>query len=247
MWQLSATEAAFDSLFLTGSIDPAAPLGGIRRLTWRGHSLPDWSLFELAAPVRRWNDPLRIEDQYIRGDDFVVEYQQVVGPNVQPQFYWRLHAEPQAAAAGMEILVSLRTSLLASRPESALRSSIGEEAELLVCDANADAFHPLSGAVMSGKTFQAEVPIGGLLARPKARDFSYVEFGDPSDCAELEFEPLAISKGWRWEYTLFREHLEKGVIRRGRLQGWFLPRENDEELARQLRAAFLRSPPPLTT
>lgn len=246
MWQPSANEALFDSLFLTGSIDPAAPLGGIRRLTWRGAALTDWSLLEIAAPVRRWNDPLRIEEHYVRGNDFVVDYEQVTGPNVQPQLYWRLHAEPAHAAAGMEIIVSLRTSLLASRPESALRSAIGEEAELLICDANADAFHSLPSGLVGGKRFQPEVPIGGILVRPAARDFSYAEFSDPADCAELEFEPLALTQGWRWEYTLFREHLEKGVIRRGRVQSWFLPRENDEALARQLRTAFLHSPPPLT-
>lgn len=245
MWQLNANEAVFDSLFLSGAVDPAAPLGGVRRLMWRGAALSKWALMEIAAPVRRWSDQIHIEEQYIRGDDFIVDYQQVDGPNVQPQIYWRLRSESNHAAAGLEIVVSLRTSLLASRPESALRSAISEETELLVCDANADAFHPLPQTV-EGKRFQPEVPIGGLLARPSARDFSYAEFSDPADCVELELEPLPHTKGWRWEYTLFREHLEKGVIRRGRMQAWFLPRENDAAIARQLRAAFLQSPPPLT-
>jgi hypothetical protein len=48
----------------------------------------------------------------------------------------------------------------------------------------------------------------------------------------------------RWQ--LFPEHLEKGVIRRGRICGWFMSVENDLETAVQLAREFVNEPPPLT-
>ena len=47
--------------------------------------------------------------------------------------------------------------------------------------------------------------------------------------------------------TLFPEHLEKGVIRRGRICGWFMPTETDLEVAVQLARQFVDEPLPLTT
>ena len=46
--------------------------------------------------------------------------------------------------------------------------------------------------------------------------------------------------------TLFPERLEKGVIRRGRVCGWFMPVENDLETAVRLARAFVEEPLPLT-
>jgi hypothetical protein len=45
---------------------------------------------------------------------------------------------------------------------------------------------------------------------------------------------------------LFPEHLEKGVIRRGRVCGWFMPAENDLETAVALARQFVAEPLPLT-
>jgi hypothetical protein len=41
---------------------------------------------------------------------------------------------------------------------------------------------------------------------------------------------------------MFPESLEKGVIRRGRVRGVFLPREQDEQLARAAWRALVDSP-----
>ena len=46
---------------------------------------------------------------------------------------------------------------------------------------------------------------------------------------------------------LFPERLEKGVIRRGRICAWFLPREADLAIAAELFRRFVSQPPPLTT
>lgn len=246
MWHLNANEAAFSIQALAGTIDSAAPHRGLQALSWQQQPLREWSLLGVVAPRHRESDRLAIEEQYIRGEDFVVDYGQVAGPNVQPQCYWRLHQSPEHAAAGIEVILSLRTSLLASRPESQLTSSPAAEAELLLIDGETGDLRPLPPTSLTTAKVRPEPSAAGVLLRPKDRDFSYVEFVVPSDCAELELEAIPATKGWQWKYTLFREHLEKGVIRRGRIQSWFLPRKNDEAAASHLRADFLNSPPPLT-
>ena len=65
-----------------------------------------------------------------------------------------------------------------------------------------------------------------------------------------DFRQLAIDHdkstiGSRWQ--LFGEFLEKGVIRRARLQSLFLPRENDVQLAAEACQSIERRPLPLTT
>jgi hypothetical protein len=56
----------------------------------------------------------------------------------------------------------------------------------------------------------------------------------------------ATAGGVAWNRLLFGEQLEKGVIRRARIAGWFLPRENDLTIALRLWGEFCNSPPPLT-
>ena len=51
----------------------------------------------------------------------------------------------------------------------------------------------------------------------------------------------------RWDFTVLEQVLEKGVIHRARLQGWWLATENAQQVADQLIAAFVNSPLPLTT
>ncbi|MDZ4820284.1 MAG: hypothetical protein SGJ20_15060, partial [Planctomycetota bacterium] len=62
-----------------------------------------------------------------------------------------------------------------------------------------------------------------------------------AEVAMDEDQPLILST------TLFPDRLEKGVIRRGRICGWFMPVENDLATAAQLAREFVAEPPPLTT
>ena len=50
-----------------------------------------------------------------------------------------------------------------------------------------------------------------------------------------------------WEHTVLDLQLEKGVIRRARLQSWWIQDDAEHTLANELVNAFIRSAPPLTT
>src|SRR5262249_34795223 len=76
---------------------------------------------------------------------------------------------------------------------------------------------------------------------------SYAQLVHPSDLAATEIVADAICGLWGVKATLFPEHLEKGVIRRARICGWFMPVEGDLEMASALARQFVDEPLPLTT
>jgi hypothetical protein len=90
-------------------------------------------------------------------------------------------------------------------------------------------------------------PPGVLLVRPPQVSFSYLELIHPADFSALTVSsdgadpPVLVSR-----FHLFDQHLEKGVIRRGRLRGLVLPRADDIALATACYHSFLQSAVPLT-
>lgn len=69
----------------------------------------------------------------------------------------------------------------------------------------------------------------------------YVELAHPSNLAATTISDCRVT------HELFPGHLEKGVIRRARILGVFLPAMNVGEHARAIYQRFVNSTPPLTT
>jgi hypothetical protein len=76
--------------------------------------------------------------------------------------------------------------------------------------------------------------------------YSYAEMVHPADFAGASLE-LRGEELLRFSHPLFAERLEKGVIRRVRLCGVFLPRDRDLEKASAIYRNFIAEPLPLTT
>ena len=86
--------------------------------------------------------------------------------------------------------------------------------------------------------------VTAVLARIDDR-ISYLEIVHPTNRAR--FSILREAGSCRWDFTVLEQVLEKGVIHRARLQGWWLATENAQQVADQLIAVFANSPLPLTT
>lgn len=74
-----------------------------------------------------------------------------------------------------------------------------------------------------------------------AADLTYVEIAHSSNHDETRAQGNAIS------HHLFSGHLEKGVIRRARICGVFVPTATADSFIADIRDRFERSAPPLTT
>jgi hypothetical protein len=189
-------------------------------------------------------------ENYVRGADLVVAYEQSGPQSVRVDALWRATA-PVAAdvfLAAVDLVVSVRTDVLDSRPELPVQSMVpaGEVLQLQSLDPVGWTALPLPPA--APVTIGPDSGTGCVLFRLPGSDLSYVEMVHPADFQydELrrdEFGGHAVHIAHR----LFRTSLEKGVILCARVRGIFLKRRGDTECAGQCYAAFAGADPPLGT
>ncbi|MBW8884794.1 MAG: hypothetical protein JF612_08470 [Planctomycetia bacterium] len=136
----------------------------------------------------------------------------------------------------------MQTDLLDSSPLSIVWSNLPCMELLHSAAMDATAFEPVSlvhgRAIIGANTGTFHL----LVARLHDGHCSYAQLVHPAD-----FELLEIDHGVRIRTPIFHQHLEKGVIRRGRICGWFMPAENDLQTAVELARQFVDEPLPLTT
>ena len=141
------------------------------------------------------------------------------------------------------MILSMQTDLLDSDPQATVTSTaVGSEFLY------ANSLSNPSLASLEEQAFDRDTsPENLFLMRDIRGDLSYAEMVHPSDFVSAEIfydeddQPCAVQS------TLFPERLEKGVIRRARICGWFMPVENDLETAVELARQFVDEPLPLTT
>jgi len=184
-----------------------------------------------------------VADRFIRGRDFVASCNAAGKDRVTPHVYWRAAFDDLHSAARVELVLSAQTELLDSVPTWSFTSFVLGATRLHIPDLGQPRFDDISSA---SRTFDSSGSTTHLfLFRIASLGLSYAQMVHPSDfvAAHAPFDgnqPLLL------ESTLFPEHLEKGVIRRGRICGWFMPIENDVETAVTLARQFVDEPLPLT-
>ena len=227
-WTINSTLARLNIPVLTGEVDAAYP--------WRGFELaaskaPHVALLKVQTRAIDADAPEAMLDLYQRGEDLVATYAETAERNVRRKF---IGADIDAAhdAAGLEVILSAQTSLLDSQPATHVGSAL-PPGEAIVLNERGT---PVE--------FDAQSP-RAVLFRPEYFAMSYLEMVHPTDFAGVQLENLGGLNSVRWR--LFPESLEKGVIRRGRVRGLFLPRDSDLDQAPQLLADFAASPLVLST
>jgi hypothetical protein len=186
-------------------------------------------------------------DWHVRGQDLVVSYGDDASRPLWVDLLWR--ATPgdgrQAIVAALDLIVSVRTPLLDSRPRMSVVSELlGDNVRRLI-GATSRAFTPIS-LVDSMRMSPAEGPSCVLFQLPDT-PLSYVEMIHPSDFVEDELLRLPAPRALALRHGLFVGNLEKGVVLRCRLRGAFVPRENDEPIAAACYGQFVAEEPFLGT
>lgn len=199
------------------TVDVAQPGLGVR-WTSATASAFQGSTLQLVPPASSQSAP-RLVDAYVRGNDLVASYEQLAGAEVQPQLYWRLLTHDELKAVGVQLLISMQTSLLQSEPKCAVVSQLAD-ARTAIWDFVSQGWN---GSQADGTFNQKLVPtpFGRVtwFSVPKQTN-SYIEVIYPDDVVAQH-----VTLG-RSESCFFAEPLEKGVIRRGRIAGWIVPNKN---------------------
>jgi hypothetical protein len=159
-------------------------------------------------------------DAYVRGGDLVVAYSETAERPYSVQIYWSVAESPTRNALFLDATVSIQTRRWEAYPRVAVASS-------------------LAGA----ETIRVAETV--CLARPVAAHWSYAEVAPVEDFVlktDLTGDSTTPTSGW-----LFGDQfMERGVIRRLRVRGAFIPRCDDAASASCIHVALLAETPPLT-
>jgi len=252
-WRLEGENAELTCGPLQGRVafDPL----GVRFLpqVFAEQAADKFGVFISTGPVRS-TPQVELPDCYVRGGDLVATYAKLPPHLIQPQLYWRASSERGGDVCRLELVLSMQTELLDSDPQASVMS-FGWETEL---------FH--TGELIGTEFERVEGPRVSPEDRPSTLSFernstashlfvfrhaktgvSYAQMVHPSDFVSLDVHVEDSDKPWLIDSKLFSERMEKGVIRRARICGWFLPAENDLAVAVELARQFIDEPLPLTT
>jgi hypothetical protein len=224
----------------------AGPLSfGFAVTRWNGRAVDRIGVLNSSGPADR-AVALVLTEAYVRGDDLVFQYEKLPPHNVAPLIYWRASCDESRQAARIEMIVSVQTDLLHSVPQFPIASSV-VDAELWHCAELApDKFQRIEQRASIAPLTRDQSPTHLFVFRSAKLGLTYAEMVHPSDFVWAQ-PVVATGESISVTSSLFPEHLEKGVIRRGRICGWFLPCENDLAVAVELARLFINEPLPLTT
>jgi hypothetical protein len=164
--------------------------------------------------------PALPSDAYVRGGDLVVAYQESADRPFSVQIYWSIgQMTLLGGALVLDGAVSIQTRQWEAYPRVTVSSHIAG-AERIALDAAA------------------------TVMRPAGVEWSYVEVVPAEDFVQVtpNVDGPAVSTGWIYD----GHFMERGVIRRLRVRGAFVPRVDDLEAAVRLRTHWLAEQPPLT-
>jgi hypothetical protein len=248
-WSLHGMVAKLNCGGLSGEVDVARPHIGLfdceeKRFALLAVSRPESIEGDSNSPSSAW--PLHVDNAYVRDGDLVATYRPDDDWPYSPQLYW--HADTlesiQGVKASLSLLVSVQTHLLDTWPRIIVQSQIVAEEVLCVL------IHESRKAEVKRAEREEQIAPTGtmccIMRRLADERLSYAEIMATSDFREVLIRPDS-SQQSAADWHLFAEFLEKGVIRRARVQAVLLPRSNDLELTIECCRAFEQCPPPLTT
>jgi len=246
LWQLDRHGPRLQCGGLRGAIDLGRPDRGLGGLATELGPLDDAQLLGLEVPSCEADRAASPGEAYVRGGDLVATYGQAERWPVAVDVVWRALAPsgPDAPAGAVELLVSVRTERLESRPALSACSVVPAREVLRLSGGATPRLEP---AADGRETFpRADGRLPCLVFRLPQAGLSYVEMVHPADAVEDGLQGASAGGGRvRVAHRLFAGPLEKGVIRRARIRGVFVPRDRDERIAAECFAAFARSEPPL--
>ena len=250
-WCLSDSVAETELPRFRARFDAAHPESGMclteSAATGNGHAA---HLFGVCWVVKAAAGAVQLADCFLRGNELIAKYNTSGDARLAREIRWTIVGPTQhpAADATIDCILSAQTDQLDDIAAIDVITS-WRSAEIWVTSANA-AGAPPTGQRTDFRRVEHELePAGSLgLIRPRGQSFSCALMVHPSDCRSMvasstvagdQDETLA-------KMPVFRERLEKGVIRRARLRAALVRREDDVQRAASLFAEFVQSAPPLT-
>lgn len=246
VWRLDSTQATLSFQQLTAGIDLLNPRSGLSKLVYKDTAFAG-SLLGVVAGTKGPLSTSDLSDAFVRGNDLVATYAETNERPFSLQVYWRATIGPRGALL-LDSILSLQTDLLESFPSLAVETNLAAATvwqvpatEKVAAKKGSTEINLSTGQQNSLSTHASDA----LVFRPFDGNWSYAEMTYPEDRGEGQLQRIEDDS-----YVLRRQlggsFLEKGVIRRLRVRGAFLTRENDFDQAQQCLAKLATEQPPLT-
>lgn len=250
LWHVDASIAQLKLSRLSALVDLRQPHRGLHDVKVDGAWLRDAEMLGITlVPHGAASTPPA--DCYVRVSDLVASYSDLPQAEMRTEAYWRSDANPAEPAVGLvELMISVQTNLLDSRPQLATRSQLYADEVLELVDAARGEFVSVPQLPLGQQHRLAADRPRCLLLRLAGADLSYAEMVHPADPGHSEIRRIADEKTvpghYELRHHLFAAGLEKGVILRARVLGVLLRRAGDQAAVRQHFQAFAATAPPLT-
>lgn len=237
MWTLLDDSALLKGQSLSARLPLDSPSSGLVEISFQGRSL-DWKKWLGVAGDQ--DAELILQHRYVRGTSLVCCYAWKNDRGTSVESSWSV-LQMETESVGIELLTSVQDNPPDETPVVLVGTTVQVE-ECLLLDADSQCWSCFDRA--EGPR-ALEAP-SGILCRQQGGKQSYLEMLHPTDFAAGELragkdQPAEVS----WTYQLSHDQLEKGVIRRSRLQGWIIPREDDQQQAEVLVRRFRDTACPL--
>lgn len=202
-------------------------------------------------------------EAYTRGTDLVVTYPRS-SDGVRTQVYWHApgvdQSEPMPPLE-IDVQVSVQTDLLESHPTIHVFAQLLATEVFQCAGTDPEEYRQLQPRDEIWLPPPEEQCVAGVIFRLANTETTYAQLLHPSDVLIrtkpgseapahqilLRSEPHAQGAQYSCTCGLFFETLEKGVIRRARVRGVFVPRENDLEAVAACAERLVAQRLPLTT
>jgi hypothetical protein len=273
-WQIQDHVARLTTEQISAGIDSLNPAGGATVTSAGNVALSDITLFRVglpalspspltgegrgeaeALPSAIAQSPMSPVEFFARGKDLIAIYSERPDRPFRAQICWRLIGSQYGGeslvelphVAALELILSIQTSLLDSDPAVEVETELAARQASQLADTASARFNDVPTLVTA--TMLSPDTGAGCFRFPLAgRQLVYIEMIHPADfhratLAPRGTNPMAIGLAHR----LFPQRLEKGVILRSRLRGFFAPAEVANSAVARAYQEFAASEPPLTT
>jgi hypothetical protein len=191
----------------------------------------------------------RLQDCYVRGDDLVAQYDATKLP-LRIQIYWRNQPLPEAVvgAVMLETLVSVQTDLLDSDPTVLIHARLPADAVEVYSEPGQVRPQLYGAADLDGPT-SVQVGSAGraFVFHFRQRPIVFAQWFAGADVDAATLRSDGPGHDLAATVSFFRGRVEKGVIRRCRLQAMLGDASAVSRLLHDAWSGMLAAPPPLTT
>jgi hypothetical protein len=250
-WQLDQYQARLFQEHFTATVNLLRPAEGIHDVDAAGE-FADAHLLGVDVPscdcaADSLTDRANLViGKHVRGSDLVAVFRETPQWPVRVELLWRWAASrPAGVLAAVELIVSVATELLDSRPALTVRTALAADEVLRLADAGGSRFLPL--VPQHGLSLGPGAGPGCLLFRRQGGQTSYAEMIHPADFHRDQLTGGAAADAKvEFRHKLFPQGLEKGVILRAWLRGLFCCRADDTAIVAKTYRDFAALDPPLS-